>query len=47
MAVLSSGPDGNFDTAIERLWGRRDMALAFDGDDAGFILVINDDGGRR
>jgi hypothetical protein len=47
LTVFSSGPDGIFDTAIERLWGRRDMALAFDGDDAGFILVINDDGGRR
>ena len=46
VAVFSSGPDGNLDTAIERLWGRRDMTSAFDGDDAGYILVINDDGGR-
>lgn len=46
VVVLSSGPDGNFDTAIDRLWGRRNMDSAFDGDDAGFILMINEDGGR-
>lgn len=47
VVVLSSGPDGNFDTAIERLWGRRAMASAFDGDDEGFILVVNEHGVRR
>jgi len=47
VVVLSSGPDGVFDTAFDRLWGRRDVAAAFDGDDAGFILVITENGGRR
>jgi hypothetical protein len=39
VAVVSAGPDGRFATAFGRLWDRRGMDDAFDGDDAGFVLV--------
>ena len=47
VAVVSAGPDGNFDTALDRLWGRRDVAHAFDGDDAGHVLTLAAAGGDR
>lgn len=40
VAVISAGPDGVLATSLERLWGRRDLRHAFDGDDAGFVLVL-------
>jgi hypothetical protein len=45
VAVISAGPDGEFATSLERLWGRRGVADAFDGDDAGFVLALPDPGG--
>ena len=45
VAVISAGPDGVMATSRERLWDRRDLPHAFDGDDAGFILVLPGSGG--
>ena len=44
VAVVSTGPDGVLDTNIDRLWSRRDVPHAFDGDDTGSILVLQKDG---
>lgn len=47
VAVVSTGPDGVLDTNIDRLWSRRDFPHPFDGDDAGHILALANDGGDR
>ena len=44
VAVVSTGPDGILDTNVDRLWSRRDLPHAFDGDDTGSILVLQKDG---
>ena len=47
IAVLSTGPNGTLDTEPGRLWGRPDGINPCDGDDVGFVLKSDLDGGSR